>query len=275
VADPNDFRDPDYLSVPALSTGVPTTNAGRVVSVTERQDDLRRKAKSQAKEAARPNFTSGRSGDEMNWDNLGGYPLLFASGNLIELTFSEGAEREESEDLGTVHGLDEKSKGMRTHHPSYHVESKKLSSSINIRRDSKGMSTVNALDKATRKGVEALEQASDEADSIIVDALLSGGYYAMGVRYATSGKGEIFETKFFHDCPFPEVESAVLNWIQGSLENQVFERRREDEDFSSLQEPIAEFGKAMEKSDSEVSVADGDEDLSYRTRAFASAISNE
>jgi len=270
VANPNDFRDPDYLSVPALSTGIPTTNACRVVSVTERQDDLRTKAEGQATKAARPNFISDRSGREMDWESLGGYPLLFAFGHLIELTFSEGEEREEPEDLGTIRGLDEKSEDIRTHHPAYHLESEKLHSSITIRRSPQDTSVEEAPTKGVQRGVEALEEASDETDSLIVDAFLSGGNGAVGIRHAASEKEEIFRTTFFHKHPFSEAESEVLNWIQFSLEREVSDREREGEEYSSLQGPISEFAKAIEQSDSDFTTTGQYEDLSDRARKFAS-----
>lgn len=201
--------------------------------------------------------------------------MIYAFGHSIELTFSEGEKREDPPDRESIDGLDRKSKRLRTRHPDYHLESERLQSSITIRRPQANTSIEKAPSKAVKKGVEALEQASNETDSLVVDALLSGGSEAVGIRHATSEKEEVFRTTFFHKRSFSEVEPEVLLWIQSSLENEVFERKRQDKEFSSLQEPIAEFGKAMEKSDSEVSMADGDEDLSYRARAFASAISNE
>lgn len=210
----------------------------------------------------------------MSWDILDhSYPLLRAFGNLIELSFSEGKKRDEPDDLRSIDGLDRKSKDIRTHYPNYQLTSEQLHSAITIRR-APGESTIaEAPSEAVKMGLEALEQASDETDSLVVDALLSGHSKAVGIRYAKSANDEDgFATRFFHGRRFEDVEPQVLNWIQSSLENEVFDRERQSEDLSSLREPIDKFGKALKQSDSSVDVAGGENNLAWRVRAFASCL---
>lgn len=283
MSNSNSFRNPDYQQVPMLASGVPSTNAGRVMSVVERQDELRVRARRYAIDEARPSIVNDDSGREMSWDLLDrSYRLVRVFGNPIDLSFSEGEERDEPDNLGKINSLDKKDEDIRTYHPNYHLECDSLHSAITIRRAPGETTVTEAPSKAVKKGLEALELASDETDSVVVDALISGHSSAVGIRHAESAnEEEVFATQFFHDRPFADVEADFLNWIQSSLENEVLERKGQEADFSALQDPIEDFGKALEQSNPNAEVTDlhpgeigDDKGLPYRVRAFASSLTN-
>lgn len=229
------------------------------------------RARSYAIDEARPSFVGEREGRKMSWDTMArSYLLLRAFGHPIELSFSEGEERDEPDDFGAIANLEKKNEDIRGHHPNYHLTSDKLHSAIRIRRSRDETSVEEAPSEAAQTGLEALEQASDETDSLVVDALLSGRSSAIGVRHTESAKEEVFPTQFFHDRPFSEVEESFVTWLFASLKNQVTERREQGKNFSSLQKPIEDFAEALAQSD--LNVTNGKNGLARRTKSFATSL---